>query len=136
MESEIDFLRSELDACKIRENTTKRLYESVMKTLENSSSQGLLVINIKDQSAFELKNLQESYNNELNSLRINHSETVKGLHENIHKLKEQIKDLEFEKKSEKLEYQQQILNLKTEIFSLKTENSVLLNNKKSADNEL
>ena len=43
MEAEIEFLKSEIEASKIREETSKKIYDSLMKSMENSSSQGILV---------------------------------------------------------------------------------------------
>jgi hypothetical protein len=44
MESEIEFLKSELEACKIREETTKKLYDSLMRSMQDSCSQSIEVI--------------------------------------------------------------------------------------------
>ena len=43
MESELEYLKSELDAWKIRGETWKKLYESLMKSMEDGPSQGILV---------------------------------------------------------------------------------------------
>lgn len=133
MEAEIDYLKSEIEAWKIREETSKKLYESMLKSLEDPSSQGVLVRLNQAQSVSEVKTLQERYTNECNALKISHSNTLRDLHETIRKLKEQTRELEFQGKNEKLGCQQQILDLQTEIFSLKAEVSALKTLQKASE---
>jgi hypothetical protein len=135
MESEIEYLRSELEASKIREETIKKLYESVMKFMDNESSENVLVYFTQAQSAIQLKSLQDTYKSECESLKINHAAAIRTLHETIHKQKDTIKDLEFQVKSDTLNYQQQILNLKTEIFHLKSDLALLQTLKKNSESE-
>jgi hypothetical protein len=123
MEAEIEYLKSELEAAKIREATNYKLYESLLKTLENENAQSINVSKRQDMSVLEIKTLQENYAKEINELKLAHNSVVRSLHDAIGRLKEQVKDLEFERKSEKVGFQQQILDLQTEIFNMRGESA-------------
>lgn len=125
MEAEIEYLKSELDASRIREETTQKLYKSLMTTLEAYNSEGTTVITNQPKLSQQLIDLQSDYSSEIQSIKLSHNSVIKILNETISKDREHIKDLEFKLKSDKLQYQQQILDLQTEIFQMKSEISHL-----------
>ena len=130
MYSEIELLKSQLEDSKIRDQTNLKLYQELLKILQDKD-ESLLPSTQTD----ELRLQSEFHNSEISRLKQDHAQILKSQSEHISNLKEHIKDLEFENKSEKLSYQQQILDLQNQILILKNDLNHHLCKKQELDSE-
>jgi hypothetical protein len=116
MDSEIESLKSELENSRTREQTNLKLYQELLKVLQDKNESSLHL-----SSSEELKLQSDLHESELKRLKQEHIQVLKTQSEHISNLKDHIKDLEFQSKSEKISYQQQLLDLQSQLLVLKNE---------------
>lgn len=118
---QIEFLTDELEASKIREETAKHMYDSLLKSMSEKSTDSILVTSIQALSVKELKNFQlEHYD----SLKLSHSHKMTQLMDALKSSNDIIKEKEYQLKSLKLDYEETILALKQQIYAAQHSSSL------------